>query len=220
MEKSLPTLDKTVIKESIFDITFGEYVELAIGNFRILTSDPNVPDEKLQTVRQMIIAEFAETAGDYAYVATMQTSAKIMRLNLKLLGLTLSEQLLGIMYSPDTWSFLQEQGIISRTSPYPSKVADVEKAVAAIRSEISVTRMDIAELEALQEKTETDDDTLDGEHHKKYTEKRIRAGFTRLLASISQYVKFGVTYETNCAVVAEYVNRLRKYQESLETNKK
>jgi len=211
MEKSLPTLDKTVIKGSIYDITFGEYVELALGNFRILTSDETIPDEELTTIRQIILAQFAEATGDYNFIATMQASAKSMKLGLKLLGLTLSEKLLTVMYSPETWGFLQEHGIISKSARYPSSIKEVEDAVSRIKSEISITKIDLAELEAIETKSR--------ENEPERTENDIRSGFTKLLASVSQYVKFSVTHETNCAVVAEYVNRLRKYQESQENNK-
>lgn len=210
MEQLLPTSDKPKFKSSITQITFGEYVELAVGNFSLLALSENVNEEELRNARQLILAEFAEATGDLSFIASMQSSAKRMRLGLKLMGLNLSERILEIAYNEDTLKYLKEINVVDSRTKYPETPAELNDIVQKIRAEINLTKLDLSELNALEDKREDDKPEL--------TENSIRKSFVKLLASVSQYVKFNVTYDVNCAQVAEYVNRLRQYQDEQERN--
>jgi hypothetical protein len=193
----------------VYEFTFGEYVDIVLGDYRPLTISEEATDTEKVNARTLIMAEFADMTGDYTHIANMSSQYKLMRLNLKLLSLNLSERILSVMYDSNTFDYLIQIRVIPKNTSYPSTSKELEVIIDQIKSAISLTQFDINEEEAI---TKSNVDT-------KAQEPLTKKPFIKLLASISQFLKFGITFETNCAVVAEYVNRMRTYQETLDSKK-
>lgn len=207
-EKSLPMSDKRVI-DDICDITFGQYADVVLGNTKVLAIADDVTDKELENARQLIMVEFADASGDYSYMAASQTQLRYAKLNLKYLGLLLSMTMLDLNYEESTFEYLKDVGIIKRKEDYPTTVEELRKITNRINSELTRLKVNIDELDARMKNVNK------GVDNKKAT----RKDFVKLLASVSQYLKFNVDFDTNCAVVAEYVNRLKQYQASMEARK-
>ena len=207
-EKSLPISDRRVI-DDICDITFGQYADVVLGNTKVLAIADDVTDKELENARQLIMVEFADASGDYSYIAASQTQLRYAKLNLKYLGLVLSMGMLDLNYEESTFEYLKEVGIIKRKEDYPTTVEELRKITNRINSELTRLKVNVDDLEARIKNNNK------GADNKKAT----RKDFVKLLASVSQYLKFNVDFDTNCAVVAEYVNRLKQYQASMEARK-
>lgn len=208
-EKLSPTSAKRLI-DSIYDLTYGQYVEVVVGDFTFLALANDVTTEELDNARKTIMAEFAEATGNYDFISSMQLSTKQMKQHLKLMGLLLSSSILSTVYSMETFDYLKDIRIIHKNTPYPSTVSELEGITRKIHAELERTKIDVAETDAQAKKLQqpTTDKPLNR-----------RREFIKLLASVSQFVKYSVTLDTNCAIVAEYVNQMRSYQEHQENRR-
>lgn len=206
------TLDDR-IKAAIEDITFGDYVKVVFNDFSTVCIANDVTEEEKQSARSIILAEFADAVGDIDYIASVQAQYKQMRLSLKQLMLIMTKNILQITFDNDSFEYLKTLRLIPRNSKYPSTLSELNKLLDIIQSEISLISIDIADTQVSDKKTSENTD-------KPY--KPSKRNFIKLLASVSQFVKFNVTFETNCAVVAEYVARMKQQQleAELRTNKK
>lgn len=190
-------------KITIYDLSFGQYVNLVLGDYSVLGIQEATPDV-LETERSVIMSEFASLTGDITYISDMTAKYKQMKLNLKLLGLSLGQKVLQVNYHPDTLEYLKEIKVIPKNTQYPTTQSELQRILDRIDVEIGRTRIDIDEIEALnplengQQNTATD-----------------KGAFTKLLAAVSMFVKFSVTWETNAAVVAHYVNSMRAQTEKI-----
>ena len=209
MEQSSLTLDRR-LRDSVYELTFQEYVNVVLGDISILDIAKDVTDEERNAVRSIIMAEFAEITGNYDYISTVQTQYKRMKLGLKHMGLVLSSKILTVMYDKSTFDYLKEIRIISKNTEYPATLDELNEIINKIEIAINGLNVDIAEEEALLEKSKQENPA----------EKPSRKSFIKLLASVSQFVKFNVTFDTNAAIVAEYVNRMLVTVEQQNKDKK
>lgn len=206
METLSPTYAKR-IKDSIEEITFEDYVNVVLGDFSSIAIAEDITLEECESTRTVLMAEFAEATGDYDYLTSTASQYKLMRLSLKQMGMILAHSILSASYDADIFDFLKKQRVIPADIPYPSTQDELDNVLKQIHVEVEFLNIEIAEnTPKIPEKEKTD-------------EKVTRRPFIRLLASVSQYVKFNVTFDTNCAVVAEYVSRLRQYQQEQENKK-
>lgn len=207
MEQLSPTYDKR-IKDSIDEITFEDYVKVVLGDFSSITISKDVTEEEKQTARSVIMAEFADATGDLDYMAYAASQVKLMRLTLKQTGLILAHKILGAAFDPDIFDFLKEQRIVQKNTEYPETLEQLQNVLSLINNEIEFLNIEISESQKKEDKQENGKAELPS--------KRV---FIRLLASVSQFVKFNVTFDTNCAVVAEYISRLREHNQNVEDQK-
>lgn len=205
--QSSPTLDKH-IKSSIHDITFDEYVKLALGDISVI-SGKDADIEQVYLSRQLILAEFAENTGNYAYNIALTSNIQEAQLKLKLTGLILASSILRMTYDTGTFDYLKNVKIIGKNVGYPKTNSELERILHKIDVQAEFLKVDILDIEA-QKSKDTD---------VKNTKEITRKDFVRLLASVSGYLKFNVPFDTNCAIVAEFINNMRQHSEYLESQK-
>lgn len=197
------------IKDRIEDISFGNYVDVVMFKYDGICIADDVTEEEKLNARSMLMAEFADMVGDIDYIASVQEQFKTMRLSLKQLMLELGQKVLQLTYNEEVFDFLKRERLIPRNAQYPNTPEELAEVINLMRNEVEFINVELAE-NTVKSKNSGSTETAD---------KPSKRTFIKLLASVSQFVKFNVTFETNCAVVAEYVARLQEYQREMERNK-
>lgn len=208
MVQSLPTSDKRV-KSTIYEISFGEYVEAVVGNVSVLGVSPNVTDEELTEARKKVMCEFADLTGDLNYINQMQVNTRIMKLGIKIMELTIAYNLLSLNCTHENFKMLKDLGIIPSNAKFPTTIDELTAVLKRVKSKSDILNIDIQEL---QQQVEQKEDSGKEKKHE-------RKDFIGLLASVSQFIKFGVGFDTNCALIAEYTKRLKEYSEREQAKK-
>lgn len=197
-------LDKRV-KDCLEDITFGEYAEVVCGDAKCLAIAGDCSFEELEKARKFIMYEFAETSGNFQFASDMHVNLKLAQINLKLIMLGLASIKLTNDYSESTFEMLKDLNIISKKTKYPTTPEELNSFLESLRIKTDLLKLDSAELE--------------GKEKQKEETQVKRKDFTRVLAAVSMFVKFNVGFDTNAALVAEYINRLREHNEAIERSK-
>jgi hypothetical protein len=204
MEMLSLTSDRRV-KDSVYELTFGQYVEVVLGNVAFLVEAQDATIEEIASARQIIIAEFSELAGGVEFEVSLKYDIKERQMQLQLLGLNLSKKILTISYDEPTFDFLKEMGIIAKDVKYPSTVKELESILSRISNKIASAEIELLELEVHNKQTEN---VRDGKPKKKE--------FVKLLANLVRFTKTNISFDTNAAVVAELVNHMKRAQEEAE----
>ena len=210
-EQLLPISDET-FELTIYDISFEDYVNLAIGNFHLVPIFEGISAEVVKTTRNSIMAEFAEAVGDDNYIDSIKQDFKFMRLNLKRMELELSHRVLQMEYNLGVFDTLKEHGIVPKKSKYPQNKKEYDDVLQKIQNKLELMNIDVQEIVAEKERKKKGAQDVT-------KQKLSKKPFIQLLASISQFVEFNVTMETNCAIVAEYARRMKDYKDATENKK-
>lgn len=207
-EKLSPMSDKR-IKDSIYDITYLEYVEAVTGDISVLKLSDDVTQEELESARKILMCEFAEISGNYEYIYTMESEAKKMKLGYRIMELSIASAMLQLSCDHVIFESLKNSRIIPKSVQFPKSTEERNKILKRINTKIEVLHVDVAEIQQQINSTHE-------EASNRPKGKASKRDFIKLLASVSQFLKFNVGFETNCAVVAEYLNSLRLQNEKYE----
>lgn len=182
-------------KNNIYDLTYGEYVDLVLGDDSVLNLDPSIAADERAKHRQRVMLEFSELSGGKEFEVGIRTNLDQMKLNVELLGLTLAQNVFLTSYSEEAFEFLKMLHVVKKETDYPSTLEEVEAIVGKIKSKLASLQIELAEL---------------GSGGSTSNPKPTRRDFIRLLATLIRYTKTGLTFDTNAAVIAELLYQMKR----------
>ena len=188
------------LKDELYKLTYEEYIELCLGNTSVLIVSGTPDEETLNKVKEQLLLEFQTVAGNFDLQSNVHLSFKSMELQLELVSLQFCIKLIDADVEIDkVKDYLTSKKLF--TGYKLETYQDRAKLIRWLNSRCMNISTQIKTLEK----------TVGDKKEKNEDKKPERADFIRLLVSVSQFLKFEIKFDVNCAVFAEYVNRMQQH---------